>query len=57
MRRKCSMRVNAILGEGISLESQVCRFEGPRRSGLLKTNEKKSPIPSENIADTRFECS
>ena len=52
------MRVLAVLGEGISLERQVCSKidysgdEGSRHLGLLKTSEKKV---SENIADRRFE--
>ena len=42
------MRVIAVLGEGISLEGQVCSKivfpgnEGSRRLGLRKTSEKKS---------------
>ena len=42
------MRVIAVLGEGISLEDQVCSEidfsgnEGSRRLGLLETSEKKS---------------
>ena len=57
-RGKCSKRVIAVLGEGISLEGQVCSkidFSGDEGSchlGLLKTSEKKV---SENIADRRFE--
>ena len=52
------MRVIAVLGEGISLESKVCSNivfsanEGSCRLGLRKTSEKKV---LENIADRRFE--
>ena len=56
------MKVNAVLGEGISLEVQVCSkidlrnvpVEGSRRLSLLRTSEKKNAIIPENVADRRF---
>ena len=57
-RRKCSIRVIAVLGEGISFKGQVCskidfsRDEGSRRLGLLKMSVKKV---SKNITNGRFE--
>ena len=47
-RRKCSMTVIAVLGEGISLEGQVCSKidfsgnKGYRRLGFIKDERKKS---------------
>ena len=47
-RRKCSMSVIAVLGEGISLEGQVCSKidffgnEGSRRLGFTKDDREKS---------------
>ena len=46
--RKCSIRVNAVLGEGISIEGQVCSKidfsgnEGSCHLGFTKDERKKS---------------